>query len=615
AQHSIEKEHKILFDHTKVINKSSHYWDCTIKEAIEIKLEKNNFNRDGGLQLSQAWTPALDQLRPSYNQAPPLIPGPNYELLPELGYYKFYPARVNWFLARETCMKEGAYLLVLNSEKEFQAIKKMWETHPKVTNDWKDDVIHVGITDHKIEGQFYTIFGLVKNCFQNVGDVIVGGRRIKCVRCAVDMALLAEEETVLRDMLLELNGILVVYFQVSLDHGPTDEHDGIWHVDVDHTTTKCEKSETVHVVATVTAPFMRPGPNYEFVPELGYYKFHPITVDWYVARRTCAKEGAYLMVLSSEKEFQAIRKIWDRQPKLTNDWRNDFIHVGLTDHETEGQFYSIFGRTVSVLQPFENKHCLNVRHVSQQVIASQFVHLQCYMMRGAYVRPSMASTITGFDSIGLFPLGSIFILAISFDNCYQVSLDHGPSDEYNGIWHVDVDHTTTKCERSETVHLVATVTGSTLSHTGIMRYLCCVAPSLKPGPNYEFLPELGYYKFHPITVDWNVARETCMKEGAHLLVLNSEKEFQAVKKIWDRQPKLTNDWTNDYLQVGLTDHETEGQFYSIFGEHVNTTGYAIWKAGEPNSGTGVNCAAVNRGGELYDSYCTRKLAFVCEQKL
>ncbi|KAJ4443773.1 hypothetical protein ANN_05551 [Periplaneta americana] len=68
AQHSIEKEHKILFDHTKVINKLSHYWDRTIKEAIEIKLEKNNFNRDSGLQLSQAWTPALDQLRPSYNQ-------------------------------------------------------------------------------------------------------------------------------------------------------------------------------------------------------------------------------------------------------------------------------------------------------------------------------------------------------------------------------------------------------------------------------------------------------------------------------------------------------------------------------------------------------------------
>ncbi|KAJ4434316.1 hypothetical protein ANN_22871 [Periplaneta americana] len=63
-------------------------------------------------------------------------------------------------------------------------------------------------------------------------------------------------------------------------------------------------------------------------------------------------------------------------------------------------------RTVSVLQPFEIKHCLNVRHVFQQVIASRFVRLQRYMMRGAYVISSMASTITGFDSIGLFPLGS-----------------------------------------------------------------------------------------------------------------------------------------------------------------------------------------------------------------
>ncbi|KAJ4428001.1 hypothetical protein ANN_24014 [Periplaneta americana] len=35
--------------------------------------------------------------------------------------------------------------------------------------------------------------------------VIVGGRRIKCIRFADDMALLAEEEMILKDMLLELN--------------------------------------------------------------------------------------------------------------------------------------------------------------------------------------------------------------------------------------------------------------------------------------------------------------------------------------------------------------------------------------------------------------------------
>ncbi|KAJ4435488.1 hypothetical protein ANN_18104 [Periplaneta americana] len=46
---------------------------------------------------------------------------------------------------------------------------------------------------------------LVKNCFQNMGGVVVRGRLINCIRFADDMTLLAEEEMILRDMLLELN--------------------------------------------------------------------------------------------------------------------------------------------------------------------------------------------------------------------------------------------------------------------------------------------------------------------------------------------------------------------------------------------------------------------------
>ncbi|KAJ4431290.1 hypothetical protein ANN_19887 [Periplaneta americana] len=47
-----------------------------------------------------------------------------------------------------------------------------------------------------------------KNFNQNMGEVIVGGRRIKCIRFANDIALLADEEMVLKDMLLELNDSL-----------------------------------------------------------------------------------------------------------------------------------------------------------------------------------------------------------------------------------------------------------------------------------------------------------------------------------------------------------------------------------------------------------------------
>ena len=46
---------------------------------------------------------------------------------------------------------------------------------------------------------------LMKNCFLNTGGVNIRGRRIKCLRFANDMALLAEDERMLKSILMELN--------------------------------------------------------------------------------------------------------------------------------------------------------------------------------------------------------------------------------------------------------------------------------------------------------------------------------------------------------------------------------------------------------------------------
>ena len=45
----------------------------------------------------------------------------------------------------------------------------------------------------------------MKNCFPNTGGVNIGGRRIKCIRFANDMALLVEDKRMLKNMLMELN--------------------------------------------------------------------------------------------------------------------------------------------------------------------------------------------------------------------------------------------------------------------------------------------------------------------------------------------------------------------------------------------------------------------------
>ena len=41
------------------------YMDRIIKEAIEIKLHPDNFNKDGGFILIRAWQPAIRQIRTS----------------------------------------------------------------------------------------------------------------------------------------------------------------------------------------------------------------------------------------------------------------------------------------------------------------------------------------------------------------------------------------------------------------------------------------------------------------------------------------------------------------------------------------------------------------------
>ena len=45
---------------------------------------------------------------------------------------------------------------------------------------------------------------LIKNCFLNTGGVNIGGRRIKHIKFAYDMALLVDDERMLNYMLMEL---------------------------------------------------------------------------------------------------------------------------------------------------------------------------------------------------------------------------------------------------------------------------------------------------------------------------------------------------------------------------------------------------------------------------
>ncbi|XP_021937022.1 hemolymph lipopolysaccharide-binding protein-like isoform X2 [Zootermopsis nevadensis] len=140
---------------------------------------------------------------------------------------------------------------------------------------------------------------------------------------------------------------LTGHWTAQLEHGASRKDVGPWVADIEHTTTTCEDSESIHIVATVTAPPQRPGGDYELIPKLGYYKFHTSGKNWREARQICEQEGAHLLILNSEEEAGVIRSFWRRHPKLFDGWRNSCAYIGIHDEFVEGEYITLFGESLN----------------------------------------------------------------------------------------------------------------------------------------------------------------------------------------------------------------------------------------------------------------------------
>ncbi|XP_067000267.2 hemolymph lipopolysaccharide-binding protein [Anabrus simplex] len=169
-----------------------------------------------------------------------------------------------------------------------------------------------------------------------------------------------------------------------------------------------------------------------------------------------------------------------------------------------------------------------------------------------------------------------------------------------GTWGCDVNLSTTVCDNVETVHILTSVT---------------VPPPRVTG--YEFFPGIGFYKHHKEARTWDDAQKTCVKEGAHLAIINSEEESAVIMFMMSRAPEV-----NQWAFVGFHDRFVEGQYLTIFGEPLANTGFKRWSSsGQPdNYGgnstyPGEDCGSIHRNGGLNDLPCSAKISFFCEQEL
>ncbi|KAK7792865.1 hypothetical protein R5R35_009641 [Gryllus longicercus] len=126
-----------------------------------------------------------------------------------------------------------------------------------------------------------------------------------------------------------------------------------------------------------------------------------------------------------------------------------------------------------------------------------------------------------------------------------------------------------------------------------------------PYPAYEWLPSGGFYKVHEEKVPWREARAACEAEGAHLVVVNSKAEAQALRAVL--QEKLASDEEPEFV--------VHAGFYAnlvtVTGHSLSLMEYDRWAAWQPSADI---CGRLDQDAWQLFGLCSARHFFVCEHE-
>ncbi|KAI5643792.1 lectin c-type domain-containing protein [Phthorimaea operculella] len=129
------------------------------------------------------------------------------------------------------------------------------------------------------------------------------------------------------------------------------------------------------------------------------------------------------------------------------------------------------------------------------------------------------------------------------------------------------------------------------------------------------------YKFYRSRNNWYHAGFTCMAEGGHLAIINSEIEAEVIRQIFEKNPADIIpgfDWKDSaFLGYYAANVSKTGEtiWMTMEDQTMSEAGYADWSQSEPNNASGDEyCITTGRNGKLFDDPCWRELPFICEKR-
>ncbi|XP_073943666.1 uncharacterized protein isoform X1 [Choristoneura fumiferana] len=122
------------------------------------------------------------------------------------------------------------------------------------------------------------------------------------------------------------------------------------------------------------------------------------------------------------------------------------------------------------------------------------------------------------------------------------------------------------------------------------------------------------YRVYTAEDDWHEAQANCEAQGAHLVILNSDKELETLYAMLQDKPH--NSETQYFAGVRADTTSESRVFKTVLDQTLEEIGYGPWEESEPNDyAGGENCVTLDtrRHGKYNDVWCHFKMPYVCEK--